>query len=234
MDKLEELKDSLIKASDETKRLKEDLASEMEKARDLVTDNFRKLFWPEFKRLSDMVRDVSKASGFVPADYYGRSKRRGLDNGESLDLIAPNGDEYLYAGASVFTNSEGINVMFHFRGTSVDMGESDETLVYGCEDIDLAVQRFRRKDKNFSSLALGQAVGTPDRVLELLDFIREYVADMLEAWGKVIDEGNKSLAESVQAYKRWIEQLGGVKEMEDGSVEVTLGGRKYHATLMEE
>lgn len=234
MDKLEELKDSLIKASDETKRLKEDLASEMEKARDLVTDNFKKLFWPEFKRLSDMVRDASKASGFVPADYYGRSKRRGLDNGESLYLIAPNVDEYMYAGASVFTDSDGLNVMFHFTGTSVDRGEADETVIYGCEDMDLAVQRFRRKDNNFSSLALGQVVGTPDRVLKLLDLIREYVADMLGAWGEIIDEGNRSLAESVHAYRRWIEQLGGVKEMEDGSVEVTLGGKKYHATLVEE
>ena len=234
MDRLEELKDSLIKASDEHRQLKADLASEMEKARDLVTDNFRNLFWPEFKRLSDIVRDVSKASGFEPKEYYGRSNRRGFDDGEGIDLIAPNEDEYLYAGASVFTDSEGLNVIFNFMGASVSRGETDETVIYGCEDIDLAVQRFRRKDKNFSSLALGQAVGTPDRVLKLLDFIKEYVADLLDAWGKVIDEGNKSLAESINAYKSWMEQLSGMKEMEDGSVEVTLGGKKYHATLMEE
>lgn len=234
MDKLEELKDSLIKASDEHRQLKADLASEMEKARDLVTDNFRNLFWPEFKRLSEIVRDVSKASGFVPKAYYGRSERRGFDNGESLDLIAPNGDEYLYAGTSVYADYEGLNVIFHFAGTATGRGETDETAIYGCEDIDLAVQRFRRKDKNFSSLALGQVVGNPDRVIQLLDFIKEYTSDLLEAWGKIIDASNSSLAESIHAYQSWMKQLGGVKEMEDGSVEVTLGGKRYHATLMEE
>ena len=234
MDQFEALKQQMLQSATKNKELKAILREEKEKARDIILDNFSRLFWPEVERLSGIVHAVAGVAGFTPRDYHGQRNKQGIDSGEDLDMMSPDAGRYLYAGTAVSMDSEGLTVYMYYTGEAVASGERSERAMFVCSGVEQALKKLKCSDDDFSSLALAQVLGNADRVTKLLDALKAYVMRLFDDWMKILSADNKALGEKVDEYRNFISRLEYVKDMEDGSVEVTLGGKKYHATLVED
>ena len=72
-----------------------------------------------------------------------------------------------------------------------------------------------------------------ERTENLIEELRVQTAKYLEACLPMFDSENAELAKSVTELKGWLEQGGSVQRNEDGTVEISIGGKTYIGTVKE-
>lgn len=205
---LDKLLSEVSESVSENLALKKSQETLIEEITDKVNDNFKRLFLPEVKKLWEFACNVNKETGiYTSLNKYSTSEWNNKCETKEFMSISIQYDSY-YNNCS-FVSKSG-------HSWSVSEGKGKNASCFNC---------WEGLVTNFN---------TEEATLKTLESAKKDFAEYFEKFSALLRGQNEKLSEKVLKLRDVLNNSSSVKQCENGTVEINIGGKTYIGTLKEE
>jgi hypothetical protein len=173
-----------------------------------VNDNFQRIFLPEVRKLWEFACRVAKETDiYISLNAHDTGEWRQKAKTKAFMSIKIKSDAY-YNSCKFVSKSE--------QSWSVDEGKNQDARYFNC---------WEGVIENFI---------TEEATLKTLDIAKKDFAEYFERFSSFLKNKNENLSKQVARLSDLLNNSSSVKQCENGTVEINIGGKTYVGTLKEE